>query len=109
MSTKSQMCINRYASALEINQLDLAIHAINFLANKAKDEAPEAARVLKDHAYVDDIAASEATPDKAKEVTSGVDAILAKGKFAIKAWHSNNPKVDQASSENCELTWSSVG
>ena len=88
---------------------DLAIHAINFLANKAKDEAPEAARVLKDHAYVDDIAASEATPDKAKEVTSGVDAILAKGKFAIKAWHSNNPKVDQASSENCELTWSSVG
>lgn len=80
---------------------DLAISAINLLANKAKEEAPEAARVLKDHTYVDDIAGSEATPEKAKEVTAGIDAILGKGKFAIKAWHSNNPEVDQVPGEDC--------
>ena len=34
-------------------------------------------------------------------MTSGIDAILSKGKFAIKAWHSNNPEVDEVPSENC--------
>ena len=38
---------------------DLAINAINRLADKAQVESPEAARILKDHTYVDDVAGSE--------------------------------------------------
>jgi hypothetical protein len=30
----------------------------------------------------------------------GIDTILGKGKFAIKAWHSNCPEIDQDGSEN---------
>ena len=79
---------------------DLAITAINILADKAKDEAPEAANTLKDHTYVDDIAGSETVPEKVKDIIAGIDAILNKGKFTIKLWHSNCREIDQAPDEN---------
>ena len=34
--------------------------------------------------------------DKIKKITSEIDAILSKGPFQIKQWHSSNKKVDQA-------------
>ena len=37
---------------------DLAINAINLLADRAKEESPIASKILKEHAYVDDIAGS---------------------------------------------------
>jgi hypothetical protein len=51
---------------------DLAINAINLLADRAQVEFPEAARILKDHTYVDDIAGSDASPEKVKEMTAGI-------------------------------------
>jgi hypothetical protein len=33
-------------------------------------------------------------------VVDGIDTILGKGKFAIKAWHSNSPEIDQDGNEN---------
>ena len=32
-------------------------------------------------------------------MTTTIDEVLGKGQFQIKAWHSNNPKVDQTSGE----------
>ena len=43
---------------------------------------------------------SDASPEKVKEMTAGIDAILSKGKFTIKAWHSNSPGIDQDPNEN---------
>ena len=79
---------------------DLAINAINLLADRAQVESPEAARILKDNTYVDDVAGSETSPEKVKKVVDGIDTILGKGKFAIKAWHSNSPEIDQDGNEN---------
>jgi hypothetical protein len=47
---------------------DLAINAINLLADRAQVESPEAARILKDNTYVDDVAGSETSPEKVKKV-----------------------------------------
>jgi hypothetical protein len=79
---------------------DLAINAINLLADTVQVETPEAARILKDNTYVDDVAGSETSPEKVKRVVDGIDTILGKGKFAIKAWHSNSPEIDQDGNEN---------
>ena len=79
---------------------DLAINAINLLADRAQVESPEAARILKDNTYVDDVAGSETSPEKVKKVVDGIDTILGKGKFAIKAWHSDSPEIDQDGNEN---------
>ena len=57
---------------------DLAINAINLLADRAQVGSPVAAKILKDHTYVDDIAGSDTSLEKVKEVTNGIDAILAK-------------------------------
>ena len=79
---------------------DLAINAINLLADRAQHGSPAAAKNLKDHTYVDDIAGSDTSLEKVIEVTNGIDAILCKGKFAIKAWHSNSSEIDQDPSKN---------
>ena len=47
-----------------------------------------------------DIAGSDTSLEKVKEVINGIDAILCKGKFTIKAWHSNSSEIDQDPSEN---------
>ncbi|CAB4025183.1 Hypothetical predicted protein [Paramuricea clavata] len=77
-----------------------AMNAINLLADRAQVKSPEAARILKDNTYVDDVAGSETSPEKVKKVVDGIDTILGKGKFAIKAWHSNSPEIDQDGNEN---------
>jgi hypothetical protein len=83
---------------------DIAINVINLYADSAQVEFPEAGRILKDHTYVDDIAGSKTTPEKAKELIDGIDAMLRKftikGTFTIKAWHSNSPEIDQVPNEN---------
>ena len=73
---------------------DITTNAINFLAKSAQEEFPNAAKELQDHTYVDDIGGSTPTAEKAIQVTSEIDEVLAKGQFAIKVWHSNNVKVD---------------
>ena len=79
---------------------DLAINAINLLADRAQHGSPAAAKILKDHTYVDDIAGSDTSLEKVIEGTNGIDEILCNGTFAIKAWHSNSSEIDQDPSEN---------
>ena len=98
---KSLMCINGYVLVLATKTgYSLAINAINLLADRAQDESPVAAKILKDHTYVDDIAGSDTSPEKVKEAINCIDTILSKGKFTIKVWHSNNSEIDQHPNEN---------
>ena len=78
---------------------DIATNAINTLAKTSQAEFPEASKELQDHMYVDDIGSSKATTMEAKQIISNIDAILKKGHFQIKAWHSNRAEIDQSNGE----------
>ena len=78
---------------------DIATNAINTLAKASEVEFPRAAKELQDHVYVDDIGGSKATSAEAKQITNDIDAILKKGHFQIKAWHSNQAEIDQSNGE----------
>ena len=78
---------------------DIATNAINTLAKLSLAEFPEASKELQDHVYVDDIGGSRVTTAKAKQITNDIDAILEKGHFQVKAWHSNRAEIDQSNSE----------
>ena len=43
---------------------------------------------------------SRENEDKSKQIMSEIDAILSKGQFQMKQWHSNNKKVDQTDEEH---------
>ena len=78
---------------------DIATNAINTLAKLSNAEFPEAAEELRQHVYVDDIGGSRETVTKAKQIISHIDAVLAKGNFQIKTWHSNEAEIDQSNGE----------
>ena len=78
---------------------DIATNAINTLAKISQAEFPEASKKLQDHMYVDYIGSSKATTTEAKQIISDIDAILKKGHFQIKAWHSNRAEIDQSNGE----------
>ena len=79
---------------------DIATGCINMLAKSAEKEFPVAAKELKEHTYVDDIGGSKSTSTEAQQMTVDIDTILARGKFQVKAWHSNDPETDQTD-EDC--------
>ena len=68
-----------------------------------RDRYPEAAKELRTHVYVDDIGGSRENEDKSKQITSEIDAILNKGQFQIKQWHSNNKNVYQTDEEHVDF------
>ncbi|EDO41637.1 predicted protein, partial [Nematostella vectensis] len=74
---------------------DFAISCVNTLANMADTHFPEAVKDLKEHSYADDSGGSKSSSEDANRVTTEISAILAKGKFEIKAWHSNHSDVYQ--------------
>ena len=78
---------------------DIATNAINTLAKLSQAEFPEAAKELQQHVYVDDVGGSRETATKAKQITNHIDAILWKGHFQIKSWHSNQAEIDQSNDE----------
>ena len=78
---------------------DIATNAINTLAKLSQAEFLEAAKEVQDHVYMDDIGGSRETTEKAKQITNGIDTILKKGHFQIKAWHSNETEIDQSNGE----------
>ena len=58
-------------------------------ADQAKDLYPEAAQVLKNNTYMDDICDSVHSVHQAKRLTTELDEILRKGGFQVKGWLSN--------------------
>ena len=58
-------------------------------ADQAKGLHPEAAQVLKNNTYTDDICDSLHSVQQAKQLTTEQDEVLLKGGFQIKGWLSN--------------------
>ena len=63
--------------------------ALRKTADKAKSSYPEAAQVLKNNTYMDDICDSVHSVQQAKRLTNKLDEVLLKGGFQVKGWLSN--------------------
>ena len=63
--------------------------ALRKTADKAKSSYPEAAQVLKNNTYIDDICDSVHSVQQAKRLTNKLDEVLLKGGFQVKGWLSN--------------------
>ena len=73
--------------------------AIRKTADEAKKDFPEAAQVLKDNTYMDDICNSVRTEEKARELTKCIDSVLETGGFKVKGWLSNKAKKSSTDQE----------
>ena len=72
--------------------------ALRKTADEAREDFPEAAQVLKDNTYMDDICDSVRTEEEARELTKCIDSVLETGGFKDKAgWFSKkaNSNTDQ--------------
>ena len=71
--------------------------ALRKTADEAREDFPEAAQVLKDNTYMDDICDSVRTEEEARELTKCIDSVLETGGFKVKGWLSNkaNSNTDQ--------------
>ncbi|XP_068678843.1 uncharacterized protein [Montipora foliosa] len=71
--------------------------ALRKTADEARKDFPEAAQVLKDNTYMDDICDSVCTEEEARELTKCIDSVLETGGFKVKGWLSNkaNSNTDQ--------------
>ena len=63
--------------------------ALRKTADQAESLYPEAAEVLKNNTYMDDICDSVHSVQQAKRLTTELDEVLLKGGFQVKGWLSN--------------------
>ena len=73
--------------------------ALRKTAQENKADYPEAAEVLTNNVYTDDICESNDTVKEARKLTEGVDEVLKTGAFNLKGWISNKVLTEKASSE----------
>jgi len=73
--------------------------ALQKTADEAKKDFPEAAQVLKDNNYMDDICNSVCTKEQARELTICIDSVLETGGFKVKGWLSNKAKKSSTDQE----------
>jgi hypothetical protein len=65
-------------------------------AEESKNDYPDAARVIKENTYVDDICDSVHTVEEATRLTKEADIVLESGGFHVKGWLSNKSLEDMA-------------
>lgn len=71
----------------------LAIRTLHQLADDHGDEFPHAAHVLRNHTYVDDIISGADTENEALTLQSQLISLLSHGRFELRKWVSNSPKL----------------
>ena len=64
----------------------IAITALRKTAELGEEEYPDAAQVLKENVYMDDIVDSFDSYSKAQTVVCNIDEVLKRGNFAVKKW-----------------------
>ncbi|XP_077981413.1 uncharacterized protein LOC144436486 [Glandiceps talaboti] len=69
----------------------MAQTALKRTAEEGEKLYPEAARILKENTYMDDICDSVHTVKEAQKLTKQIDTVLAEGGFKVKGWMSNQP------------------
>ena len=73
--------------------------ALRKTADEAKEKFPEAAQVLKDNTYMDDICDSVRTEEEVREPTKCIDNVLETGGFKVKGWLSNKARESNTDQE----------
>ena len=63
--------------------------ALRKTAQESQATNPDAAKVLTNNVYMDDICNSVDTFEKAQGLSNDIDSVLAKGGFSVKGWISN--------------------
>lgn len=71
----------------------LAVRSLTQLAYECEDELPEIARVILNDFYVDDLLTGADSVQEAKFVADNVAKVLARGRFPLRKWASNEPSI----------------
>ena len=77
----------------------ISTEAIYKTAERFKEDSPEAAELLKNSSYVDDLIDSKPTLCSAVKVANETESMLTKGGFSMKCWQfsgEENPRVNLA-------------
>lgn len=71
----------------------LAIRIIQKLADDERDTFPIAAKILKNHLYVDDLLTGAESIGEIRAIRNEIIALLNRGGFSIRQWASNDKRV----------------
>ncbi|GFY27749.1 DUF1758 domain-containing protein [Trichonephila clavipes] len=71
----------------------LATRTLKALADEEKAEFPDAADVICNDSYMDDIISGESTLDGAKKLQTRLSQLLQRGGFELHKWVSNSPEL----------------
>ena len=74
----------------------MAQTALRKTAEEAKNCYPDAAKIIADNTYIDDICDSVPSVEEAKRLTKETDKVLESGGFHVKGWLSNKSLEDTA-------------
>lgn len=77
--------------------------ALRKTAEEGESLSPHTANTLKNNSYMDDILDSIHTVQQAQELTTGIDNVLEKGGFKVKAWQSNKGLSNNRDQEGGEV------
>lgn len=77
--------------------------ALRKTAEESQNSHPQAAKVLKDNVYMDDICDSVDTVEKAQKLTKDLDEVLEKGGFTVKGWVSNEVPNNHLEEEGMKI------
>ena len=69
------------------------------LPKNGEEIHPDAARIIKEDVYMDDICFSVPTKDNAVQTAKEIDDVLAEGGFKVKGWSSNEKLTDNDQKE----------
>lgn len=73
--------------------------ALRMTAEEAEPRYPQAAHVLKESVYMDDICYSVRDVNEAKQLTKEIDEVLDEGGFKVKGWTSNETMRGESKNE----------
>ena len=73
--------------------------ALRKTAEESKEVKPEAAKVLTENVYMDDICESVDTVEEAKKLADDIDIVLKNGGFQVKGWISNEELCKESQHE----------
>ena len=77
----------------------MLLTALKRTAAEGTSQYPEAANILTNDTYMDDICTSCHTIEEARKVTNNMDAVLEKGGFKVKGWFSNGLLKDDETTQ----------
>ncbi|XP_075991280.1 uncharacterized protein LOC142986629 [Anticarsia gemmatalis] len=84
----------------------LAMRTLHKLAEDEKDNFPEAAHILKNYFYMDDLVYGQDTVESSKTLVTQLNELLKKGGFNLRKWKTNESSIleDLRDDQRCRHT-----